>query len=154
MLIYQGSIKSLALAVQHANNTVKDIEKLRKIINRETYDFSTAGRETLIKIMFDFCAQNTVVVKTYYKRSWFGLKRSPTLAYCNDQKFMHINSANLDRSVSSIFGTVMHELGHNADYWCTTETMGHGDNSSIGKDNTFTYHLGNEAKKALEKGEI
>jgi hypothetical protein len=92
------------------------------------------------------------VVKTYSPRNWLGLKiKSNVLAYTASSKELFINANNLDRSVASVLGTVVHELVHVYDRIDMRYTYGHGSNSSHGKKTTFPYHLGNEAKSWAEK---
>jgi len=61
-------------------------------------------------------------------------ERQPNIVFLNTRK--------LNRSVASIVGTIVHEAVHAADAHSSLE-FHHGDDSSIGKENTAPYWIGN-----------
>ena len=76
----------------------------------------------------------------------FGWKARNVLGKEVGDGYAHVNSRYLDRSIASIAATAVHEAAHVVDGYFRKRYFGHGDNSSVGKGTTFTYHIGNCAE--------
>jgi hypothetical protein len=63
---------------------------------------------------------------------------------------VNINSLK-NRTVESVAGTALHEGLHFIDRKCIDYNFGHGDNSSVGKQNTVPYLVGNLFKNYLTR---
>lgn len=75
--------------------------------------------------------------------------RTKTLAYYSSKhpNTIFLNTRNLERSVASIVGTLIHEYVHAIDRHVKEYRFGHGSNSRIGKKNTAPYWIGNLASR-------
>jgi len=95
------------------------------------------------------------VVKTY--RPWNRWSKAYATTYTGNYNLIKINSRRFNRPWYSLAGTVAHEWGHCFEYFTRkmykTYKFNHGNNSSIGKDNTFQYWLGRQVKLELMKYE-
>lgn len=153
MLKYFGTdqriIRGVALAEQFFNDprALKDA-----VLKLPEYDYATASPEQLLHVMQTSWVAYITIVKTYSPRNWLGFKKkSNVLAYTASSKEFYINANNLDRSTASVVGTVVHELVHVYDRINMRYSFGHGSNNSHGKEKTFPYHLGREAKRWVER---
>ena len=145
MLKYHGRNKQITLATRKVNSH-EFREKLSEEIAKQEFDMSTASAEYLSENFKIFLINETVNVKTYYR--YF----SKALAYFtySRPKDVNINTAKLNRTTGSIGATLIHEAAHMFDYEDKDHSMGHGDNSRIGKQNTFPYKVGNIASAIID----
>ncbi len=88
----------------------------------------------------------TVIIKLYK-----GSLGSPTTAYVDDDypNTVFLNSRKLDRDISEIVNTIVHECVHAVDAALTNVSFGHGDNNWRGKGNSAPYWIGNLAESIL-----
>lgn len=87
-------------------------------------------------------ADRLIEIKTYHKRF------SRALAYTyKGSDVIHINTAKIDRSFSSISGTFAHEIMHCYGY-------GHGNNSRKGKQNSPPYWVGSSTMDFIDNSPI
>ena len=69
---------------------------------------------------------------------------------------IELSSRRLNRTVASITGSIGHEWGHLLEFYAkhvthnTTIKFNHGDNSPVGKEDTFQYQLGKAVKRYVE----
>ena len=99
----------------------------------------------------DYIPVNPLTVKTYRsKNPW-----SSALGYFSPSQPDHIflNSRKLNRTKGSIVATLIHEMIHYCDYLNNTESYGHGDNSSNGKENTAPFYIDNIAESMVDRKE-
>lgn len=137
MFIYKGSNVVIKLAVDRANSESVH-RRLADMIRKESFDMSTANSNYLASEFTKYVKTTDIHVKVYYKRF------SKALAYFDSMypKDININGSKLNRTEGSIVGTFYHEAAHMFDHDDKNHTFGHGDNSSVGKQNTFPYKVG------------
>jgi hypothetical protein len=89
-----------------------------------------------------------LIVKLYKsKNPW-----SKAYGYFSPAKPDHIflNTRKLNRSKGSIVSSLIHEMIHYVDDKNKNESYGHGDNSSLGKENTAPYWIDNLAESIID----
>jgi len=138
MFKYKGNLSAIKDAVIKAHNKEVQVD-LSIAIRKEQFDMSTASSIYLANNLIEFIEFNDINVKIYYKRF------SRAVAYFTPSRprDININGSKLSRTQGSIVATLYHEAAHMFDDWDTVHSFGHGDNSSIGKQNTFPYKVGN-----------
>lgn len=153
MLKYFGSDQRIIKAVQMAEKFFNHPTALRDIVlSRKSCEYSTASPDELLHIMQLFWSGYTVTIYSETIRNWLGFRKStPVLAYTTSSKSLVLIENNLNRSLQSIAGTIIHELTHNADFANPRHSFGHGDNSSHRKETTFPYYIGYAGKAWLER---
>lgn len=148
MFIYKGSNKKIIKTTIAANRSSL-LNSVRVAMLSEKFEASTATSEELSKGFYDYLNSNTVFVLTYHKRF------SKAVAFFEPSvpNVININTAKLNRSTSSIIGTFYHEAIHAFDQVDDRNMFGHGDNSSVGKQNTVPYRVGALAE-IFSRGDI
>lgn len=116
----------------------------------------------IYRFFVEFERSESIEVKLYTQNRWkyyFDRSRNVrVLGYINPEDYLKININSRyfhSRGLASIVGSIAHEMGHCLENWTTDaidyEAMfNHGSNSSIGKDRTFQYLLGNTVKQYVE----
>jgi hypothetical protein len=133
-------------AVSQANSLLGRIELFDKIAERST--------------PFDYCQPSDLsplvvaeALKAFNKNFEVipaKLGSSTTGAYtCNisEREKLYVSNRpyHTDNSVATIVGTLIHECVHALDCFSPEFQLGHGDNSSVGKENFAPYWIGNLA---------
>jgi hypothetical protein len=92
--------------------------------------------------------QDRKITVEVYRPLWLF---SRALGYTTDgeEDVVHLNGFRLHRSEASIVATLVHELVHILDMHDEAHKFGHGDNSSVGKNNTAPYKLDAIAERII-----
>ena len=137
-------------AVQMANEVFKNKDFYSRIRQELKFDLSTATP----KIIADLIENSNLEFKVelFYPTGWRAIKYRKTFAYTdgNYPNTLFLNLKKLDRETEDIAATIVHESIHALDDESVEYTFGHGNNSSIGKDNTAPYWIGNLAYQILK----
>lgn len=113
------------------------------VINRSKFDESEDTPDMIkAKIRNGF----EVFITTYKPSIWKGGKWSSVVGYHSDG-VIYLNTYYINRPDCEVINTLVHEPMHTLGY-------GHGDNSSVGKDGTVPYWMGDRAQELCEQGRI
>jgi hypothetical protein len=140
MFNYNGSIQELKVATLFANeiNLINVI--CAKIQMNGEFDMCDCYPEHLGEKFKNFVINRDIEIEVYYpKWRWskaygYFTKSKPLTIHVNGYKVRHMTR---DRLVSLFY----HEAGHMVDNYYTECDCNHGDNSPVGKENTFQYSL-------------
>jgi hypothetical protein len=148
MFKYNGTNKDILQAVDDCNNLIQTNSFLTKIALKDHFDYADCtGR--FISQMIEYFIQGKygdLHVNVYKsKNPW-----SRAYGYFNPSKpdQIYLNSRKLNRSLASICASLCHELIHYLDSK-SVFSFGHGDNSSVGKENSAPYWIDNLAEEIL-----
>ncbi len=83
--------------------------------------------------------------------SYFGRFSRKVLGKTIGDGKAYVNSWRLNRSIWSIAATVAHEVAHVIDGYFPNARFGHGNNSSVGKEMSFPYYIGEQAEKWIKR---
>jgi hypothetical protein len=149
-IIFKESHPKVKEAVEMAIEILRNDMFYTKINEKNTFDLSTAAPKTIAKLM-KYSNLEFKIDLFFPSSFWDILKYRNTLAYTNAQfpDTLFLNLKKLKRSPESIAATIIHECVHALDNHSKEYTFGHGNNSSIGKENTAPYWIGNLAYKLL-----
>lgn len=149
-IIFNDENLNIQQAVQMANSILKNEDFYEKIRQISKFDLSTATPY----VIADLIANSNLEFKIelFYPSGWKAMKYRKTFAYTdgNYPNTLFLNLKKLDREIEDIAATIIHEGIHALDNECINYTFGHGNNSSIGKDNTAPYWIGNLAYQILK----
>lgn len=122
---------------------------------KEEFDrrYTSVTKNTVVNFL-NLRSNNFSPVVSTYRPKWF-LTKAYATTYTGNYTYIGLNSYKLNRSIPSIVGSIAHEWGHCFEYYLKDVhepdlVMNHGDNSSVGKDNTFQYWLGRAVKRYVE----
>lgn len=137
-------------AVEMANLVVEKKEFYERIRKETKFDLSTAGPAFIADLILN--SSLDFKVELFYPSGWRALKYRKTFAYTdrNYPNTLFLNLKKLDREIEDIAATIIHESIHALDDECIEYTFGHGNNSSVGKDNTAPYWIGNLVYQILK----
>lgn len=149
-VIFNDENENVEKAVQMANDVFKKQDFYSKIRQELKFDLSSASPTILAELI-----QNSNLVfkvELFYPTGWRAVKYRKTFAYTDVSypNTLFINLKKLDRETEDIAATIVHESIHALDNECLEYTFGHGNNSSIGKENTAPYWIGNLAYQILK----
>lgn len=138
----------------------------RGIIQELISQFPSLDKRYTKGITVDYLSYQSFVLKNSFHvevelwRPWNPWSAAYATTYTGNYNLIKLNSRRLKRAagwlnLASIAGSIAHEWGHCLEYYYRKEIdpnvfFNHGDNSSVGKDNTFQYLLGRAVKKYLE----
>lgn len=132
-------------------NIIIDLVKNKK----DEFDskYTNVSKNTIGNFLLTRSNNFSPEVKTYTPK-WLWSSAYAT-TYSGNYNYIGLNSRKLNRNISSIVGSIAHEWGHCFEYYIQKEHekqtfFNHGDNSPIGKDNTFQYWLGREVKRYVQ----
>lgn len=145
MFIYNGSNNRMKSLVVKANEATGRGFLRLKIIGH-VFDDTTADSLHLSRVLDKYIETKNITVKTYYKR----FSKAVAFFDPNYPDIININTAKMNRSDGSIIGTLYHEAAHAVDLHDTEHEYGHGNNSSVGKDNTFPYKVGSMVQEIID----
>lgn len=138
-------------------NRLLNDKVLPTLIDEKETEFDSEYTNLSKNIIMNFVslrADNFSPLVTTYRPKWIFSKAYAT-TYTGNYNYIGLNSRRLNRSIASIVGSIAHEWGHCFEYYLKDKhepdlVMNHGDNSSVGKDNTFQYWLGRAVKRYVE----
>lgn len=114
--------------------------------NKNNFDMATCSGRHLINNMKKFLSGSQQITVKFYRpmNPW-----SKAYGYysASDPYSIHVNERKMNRTTASFIATFIHEWFHMLDMLDTMHNFGHGDNSSVGKDNTVPYWAGVQASK-------
>lgn len=150
---------NLDWAVQYCNEVLFNSDHqdwhdfIDAVGSKDKFDMSTASPDHIAKKIILFKNSDQVMnVKLYKSRNpW-----SKAYGYYTPSRpfDININTRKMNRSVESFIATLTHEMIHAIDGLDMVHNYGHGDNSSVGKDNTAPYWISNQAAKLFDGNEI
>ena len=128
-------------------------EFLSAIESKGKFDMATCNADHIAKkIIFFKNSDQQMNVKLYKsKNPWSKAYGYYTAARPFD---ININTRKMNRSIESFIATLVHECCHLIDHLDTVHNFGHGDNSSVGKQDTAPYWIGNAAAKLFDGNDI
>jgi len=144
MFNYHGNNYTVAAAANNANRLYQ-VDAFYEHIANKTFDNTKCSGDVIEAL---FRTHNTDQVKVVVYRPWW--RWSKAIAYYSPKKPNQVN-LNLYKirrmNKHQICGTLMHEVTHLIDgkYW--NLSFGHGNNSSVGKQNTAPYWIGRMSKR-------
>lgn len=142
--------KGVQEAVKMANSVLKNEDFYKMIRQVPKFDLSTASTTFIAEFIHN---SNLIFkIELFYPSGWRAIKYRKTFAYTDENypNTLFLNLKKLDREIEDIAATIIHESVHALDDECIEFTFGHGNNSSVGKDNTAPYWIGNLAYKILK----
>lgn len=126
--------------------------------NMRTLDLrytKNVDKSRVAKFIRDFQREFCTDVELYRSRNPWSKAYATT--YSGNYNLIKLNSRKLNRSLASICGSIAHEWGHCLEYYMKTRfpviEFNHGDNSPVGKEDTFQYQLGKAVKAYVEEYE-
>lgn len=137
-------------AVKQANLLLKGTELYEQIaLRKKAFDYSSPADlapSMVAETLRSFTKTFQVVPET--------LGSTTTGAYtCNvtmrETLYVSNRPYHTDNSVGAIAGTLIHECIHALDCFSPEIRLGHGDNSSVGKENSAPYWIGNLAANLI-----
>jgi len=150
IITFNDEHEKIQIAVQMANMVFENeifYERIRQVTR---FDLSTATPEIIAELIAS--SRLEFKVELFYPSGWRAIKYRKTFAYTdgNYPNTLFLNLKKLDRETEDIAATIVHESIHALDDECIEYTFGHGNNSSIGKENTAPYWIGNLAYQILK----
>lgn len=113
------------------------------VLNKATFDYSDA---TPTQIRERIAKGFNIRVTTYQPSIWKGGKWSKVVGY-HSAGTIYLNTYYVNRHECEVINTLVHEPMHYLGY-------SHGDNSSVGKDNSVPYWMGDRAEELCREGKI
>ena len=148
MFKYEGSNRKIQEAVGYIDENL--LSKLAFLIEQSRFQMSSASSKWLsvnfIKFLKSKNFIDNIYIHTYYNPFGFAIAKFKP----STPDVIYLNTAKLNRSPGSIVGTLIHEASHMFDHETFEHDFGHGDNSSVGKENTFPYKAGNLAMSIVD----
>lgn len=133
-----GYIQKVALV---ANCVIQNEEFLKEVGAFKKFTFTD---KTPLDVMNSLKGFSPVVISTYKTKNPFTKVIATT--YASDKTTIYFNTRMNPRDMSSMINTAIHEGLHLSGY-------SHGDNSSIGKEDSVNYRVGTIAEKYTAKCE-
>jgi len=122
-----------------ASNCTINLSQFQDALSRiESFDMSEDNGKQVLENLLD----TRVAITTYKSKNPFSKAIATT--YANDKTSIYLNTRRNPRAMKDMVNTSLHESLHIAGY-------SHGDNSSIGKENTVNYKVGEIAGEHYEK---
>ena len=116
-------------------------------------EYTNVAKEIISTMIGDYKHSFSPKVKLY--RPWNPFSSAMATTYTGNFKLIKLNKRRLNRSWQSISGSIAHEWGHCLEYYINRRypeyIFNHGNNSPVGKENTFQYWLGVQVKLELMK---
>lgn len=131
---YKSKLTWVSDLTKVANCTVNLDSFQQRVIKIKSFDFTDANGEQVIKSLM----AKTCTIRTYKTKNPFSKAIATT--YRSNAVDLYLNLRKNPREVLRMVNTVIHECLHNAGF-------SHGDNSSIGKENSVNYKVGLIAQK-------
>lgn len=149
-IIFNEDLAGVKSATEKSNELLKNVEFYKAIANHPNFDLSTASPKIIANLLER--SELEFKVEIFYPNGLQLIKYRKTLAYTdeNHPNTLFLNFRKLNREVESIVATIIHESIHALDDNEEEYTFGHGNNSSVGKDNTAPYWIGNLAYRILK----
>ena len=140
MFKYEGDNQKLKDAVKMANNYELLNHIYTKILTSPQYDYSDAPNTYIAKKYFEFMRLIDIHINVYYPK-WRFTKAMGYFSPSNPRDIningYMLNSMKLEQLVSLFY----HESAHSWDHSDKNYSVHHGDNSSVGKENTMMYSI-------------
>lgn len=134
-----SSIKLIQDSVRVANCVVRSEDFLQEISRFPKYDFTTLSPGAVADA---YRSIKPIQVSSYQTRNPFSKVLATT--YSTDRETLYINTRKFPRSLPSVVNTIIHEAGHLINF-------SHGNNSSVGKENSVNYRVGSIAETHTQK---
>lgn len=149
-ITFNDEHKNVQQAVQMANSVLANEDFYARIRQVTKFDLSTATPAIIADLINN--SSLDFKVELFYPSGWRAIKYRKTFAYTdgNYPNTLFLNLKKIDREIQDIAATIIHESIHALDDECIEYTFGHGNNSSIGKDHTAPYWIGNLAYQILK----
>lgn len=127
-------------AVKRANDLINDSRLYNEIKDRESYYMSSCNGEKISELLQKFVATHVMTVNIYKSKNPF--TKAIGMFMPNKPHDIFLNIKFINRSVSSIVATLIHELIHAVDAFAQEDSFGHGDNKyTIEKEGTAPYYI-------------
>lgn len=136
---YTGNIEVIKDAVEDANFILESKEFHEHLSKKNSFDSSNASGKIISQLIAnsDVKAQievyKPIPIPPWSRANAYTRKSEPNKIFLNKRK--------LKRSIESIASTIVHEYIHLLDYASDDYNFGHGDNSSVNKENTAPYWI-------------
>lgn len=115
--------------------------------------YTNIEKSIIADLLFTYKNEFKPTIKLY--RPFWRWSKAYATTYTGNYSLIKINSRKINRSFPSLAGTICHEWGHCFEYYVKTVFpeyyFNHGNNSSVGKENTFQYWIGNQLRSELMK---
>jgi hypothetical protein len=136
-----SSLKSIQDAVKVMNCLIKSESFLKAVGSSGGYDYTDKSPSMVEESLRSI---HPIKVSSYKTKSPFSRVLATT--YKSDRSTLYINTRKLPRSLPSLVNTITHESTHLIGF-------SHGDNSSVGKDKSVPYLVGDIAEKYVTECE-
>jgi hypothetical protein len=150
---FEDDHSGVSSAAKMANDILINATFYNRIKAHNNFDLCTASPSVIADLIQ---SSNLVfMVNIFYPNVFQAIKYRKTLAFTDPRypNMLFLNFKKLNREIESIAATIIHEAIHALDDEQVQFTFGHGNNSSVGKENTAPYWIGNLAFKIL-KGDM
>ena len=145
-ITYNGSIADITDAVVAANDLLKNAQFFNDIATHGHFDFTNTTPAVISGLMQNAVITMRVVPYRSINRRVFGYDDP------NNPDLIHINLWRNEWSKGGLVNTMLHESVHAVDNLTPAYDFGHGDNSSVGKENSAPYWIGNRAEELVNGG--
>lgn len=151
---YNGTIQIITDAIQDAVFILENETFHEALIAKTSFENSNASGKIISGLIKDSNIQ--AIVETYKPFPIPPWSRANAYTKPSEPNKIFLNRRKLNRSIESIAATIVHEYVHLIDYANSDYEFGHGDNSSVNKENTAPYWIDILAYEILtgEKGKV
>ncbi len=147
-ITFNGEELVVLQAVLEANAVLKNPEFYEIVAQHDQFDMANISPALISGLMKTSALE--FKIRVFRPTIFTFIKYFKTYAYTDGDypDTLFLNANKLNRSSAEIAATIIHESVH-AINGTTIYEFGHGDNSSVGKENTAPYWIGNMAYQLL-----
>jgi hypothetical protein len=142
-ITYKGSDEDINAAIKGASDVLKNKKFYDEIKKHKNFDYTVVSPSDISEYIKNSDA--SLRIRLYKPND----ERSNTTAYVTSKykNTIFINYYKKDRGLKHVVNTIIHEIVHSVDALQNDIKFGHGGNSSVGKDNSAPYWIGDLASK-------
>lgn len=128
------------------------VEALIKQMRPLDPEYTNVAKGYIIDVFGDHWKEIRVEVNLY--TPWYWRSKAYARTFSGNYRLIELSSRRMNRTIASITGSLGHEHGHLVEFYAKFHRkdveFNHGDNKSVGKEDTFQYQLGRAVKKYVE----
>lgn len=138
--------------LMYAQKYIDSQDFIKDVMSIEKFEAANISPKDILDLFAQFDKRVQIVCSS------FGMFHKRVLGRTVGDGKAYVNSMRLDRQIWEVAATIVHESSHVVDEFFPKASFGHGDNSSVGKGQTFPYFIGDRAeiwiKKEVLKDEV
>lgn|SRR6185312_6689427 len=140
---YHGTSLVLIDALFRTNLLLEEDFFYQAISEHGNFDMANIDASTIAKLLKKSTLRMTVDT---YLRPW---SKADTIDDLDEPTMIYLNQWRLNRSIPNFCNIFIHQVIHAVNAENPQYEFGHGDNSSIGKENTAPYWIGSLAERTI-----